>query len=113
MHLCVWWWRPSTAGPLDPAAEQFLAHRQGSCPGALGSMPLRDAEATTRLVVEAARHAGTRLLIQHEWAGLGRELAPTGDLHVIDEIDHEAQGTAADGSCCHHRVRSRHGSMAS
>jgi UDP:flavonoid glycosyltransferase YjiC (YdhE family) len=83
---CGYWWSGSDAGaPLDPATEAFLAAGPPPVFFGLGSTPLADAAATTRLVTGAARDAGVRLVLQRGWAGLGDGVDEP-DVHVVGDI---------------------------
>ncbi|WP_210493629.1 glycosyltransferase [Patulibacter sp. SYSU D01012] len=91
--LTGWWWdAPPAAGPppLDPTLEAFLAAGPPPVLVGLGSMPVRDPAATTRVLVAAARDVGVRLVLQRGWAGLGANVEDGPDVHVAGDVPHDA-----------------------
>jgi sterol 3beta-glucosyltransferase len=61
------------AGPMDDGTRRFLAAGPRPVLVTLGSTPLPDPDAFTRVVVAASEAAGLRLILQSGLAGLGRE----------------------------------------
>jgi UDP:flavonoid glycosyltransferase YjiC (YdhE family) len=85
------WWRPAPPpGPRDDATEAFLAAGPAPVLVGLGSMPVKDPEATTAAIVGAARDARVRLLLQRGWANLGDVLDARDDVHVLGDVPHDA-----------------------
>jgi len=76
-------------GALPPKLEAFLEQGPPPVYVGFGSMTDPDARATTRLVVEAARRAGCRLVVSRGWAGLGEGPLPEGVL-AVGSVDHGA-----------------------
>jgi UDP:flavonoid glycosyltransferase YjiC (YdhE family) len=73
--------------PLPPELETFL--RAGPPPIYLGfgSMPDDDPGRTTRLVHDAAKKAGVRLLLSSGWSGLGGEGLGS-SVHMVGPVSH-------------------------
>ncbi len=73
--------------PLPPGVDAFL--RAGPPPiyVGFGSMPDDDPARTTRVVCEAARKAGVRLLLSSGWSGLGGEDLGS-SVHVVGPVSH-------------------------
>ena len=65
--------------PIEPALERFLARGAPPVYVGFGSMVDKRPAQTTRMIVEAARAAGTRLLLSRGWAGFGGDAAALGD----------------------------------
>lgn len=75
-------WRPSHA------LMNFLDAGDAPVYVGFGSMPSRDAEAKTRLVVDAVRRTGKRAVIATGWGGLARGTAGE-DIFVLDAAPHD------------------------
>jgi vancomycin aglycone glucosyltransferase len=73
--------------PLPPKLESFLDSGPPPVYLGFGSMTDPDPDATTRLLVGAARDVGRRALISRGWAGLGGGALPEGAL-AIDAVSH-------------------------
>ncbi len=73
--------------PLPPEIDAFL--RAGPPPiyVGFGSMPDDDPGRTTRVVCEAARRAGVRILLSSGWSGLGGEDLDS-SVHVVGPVSH-------------------------
>ena len=65
---------PGDGDPLPPEIEAFIESGPEPVYIGFGSMPDRDAQATTRLFVEATRRAGVRAVISRGWAQFGQGL---------------------------------------
>ena len=76
-----------TDGGVDTETEAFLAGVGPVIAVDFGSMPDRAPEATTRVLVGAARDVGARLLLSRGWAGLGVG-AWGSDVHVVSSPAH-------------------------
>ncbi|HEX8826023.1 MAG TPA: glycosyltransferase [Archangium sp.] len=73
--------------PFPPGLEAFLSAGPPPIYVGFGSMPDDDPGRTTRLVHEAAKKAGVRLLLSSGWSGLGGEdLGPS--VHVVGPVSH-------------------------
>ena len=73
--------------PLPSELEAFLGAGPPPIYVGFGSMPDEDPPRTTRVVGEAARRAGVRLLLSSGWSGLGGgELGPS--VHVLGPVSH-------------------------
>ncbi|GAA1856717.1 glycosyltransferase [Myceligenerans crystallogenes] len=84
------WIRPDKR-PLPGDVEAFLADGPPPVYAGFGSMPLRDAAATGRAVIEAVRGAGRRLVLGSGWAGLSGELTGADDaVLTIGEVNQQA-----------------------
>jgi len=73
--------------PLDPALERFLDEGPPPVYIGFGSMPDRRPERTTKLIIDAARAAGTRLVLSSGWARYGAGVAAD-DVHVVGSASH-------------------------
>lgn len=74
--------------PLSPEIERFI--EAGPPPVYVGFGSLLDLtpEATTKIVVEAARAAGQRLILSAGWADLGRLVQGDDHVHVTGPVSH-------------------------
>jgi vancomycin aglycone glucosyltransferase len=73
---------PPADGELPADVERFLAEGEPPVFIGFGSMGVKDAGATTRLVLDAVRRAGLRAVVARGWAGLASEVMPEGVLAV-------------------------------
>lgn len=80
---------PGGLSALDPRTEAFLAGDDPTVVVGFGSMPDRDPRRTTRLLLEAVRQVGARLVISSGWAGLGEGISAP-DVHVVGDVPHAA-----------------------
>jgi UDP:flavonoid glycosyltransferase YjiC (YdhE family) len=87
--------------PIPPDVEAFL--RAGPPPiyVGFGSMPDDNPGRTTRLVREAARKAGVRLLLSSGWSGLGSGEELDSSVHVVGPVSHELLFPRLAGSVHH------------
>jgi len=74
-------------GELSGDLQTFLASGPPPVYVGFGSMPSKDPEATTRLVMEAARSVGERVVLSRGWAELGH-MAIEEDCYVVDNVPH-------------------------
>ena len=72
--------------PLGPDIEAFLSSGTRPIYAGFGSMPNHDPEKTTTTILEAARIAGTRVIVSKGWAGL--EGQSSKDVLFIGEAPH-------------------------
>ena len=89
IHVTGYWrlersdeWRPSAA------LASFLDQAPAPVHIGFGSMVMKDPEATFRLVVEAARAAGVRAVVNSGWGGLTTRDRPI-DVHLVDDVPHD------------------------
>jgi UDP:flavonoid glycosyltransferase YjiC (YdhE family) len=83
---CGYWWpRAIDAAPLSDEVFEFLDAGSPTVFFTLGSTTIEDPEATTQLVVGAARDAGVRLILQRGWGGLGDNVESR-DVLVVDDL---------------------------
>lgn len=76
------WWKPEDLEPdaalpgWSPPADLLRFLDAGSPPVFIGfgSMPVRDSDRVTAMIIEAARIAGQRVVLHAGWAGLGGHL---------------------------------------
>jgi sterol 3beta-glucosyltransferase len=91
--VCGYWWPSAGAGEARPAlaedTRRFLADGPAPLFFGLGSTPVADPGAVTRRVVEAARDARVRLVLQRGWAGLGDGLRDP-EIHVVGDVAYDA-----------------------
>ncbi|MDI1446015.1 glycosyltransferase [Polyangium sp. 6x1] len=73
--------------PLDPALEAFLAAGEPPVYVGFGSMPAD--QQTGRIVIEAVRAAGRRVVLSQGWAELDR-IDGASDCIAIGDVNHEA-----------------------
>lgn len=81
----TWLWSDDTPLPLD--VEAFLASGDPPVHLGFGSMPA--AEATLRVLVDAARSAGRRAIVCRGWANVDA-IQTSPDCLVTDELNHQA-----------------------
>jgi UDP:flavonoid glycosyltransferase YjiC (YdhE family) len=74
-------------GELGADVEAFVASGPPPIYVGFGSMPDHNPEKTTRLVVEAVRAAGQRVILSCGWAGIGHRKAAE-DYYVVDDVPH-------------------------
>ncbi len=73
--------------PLPPELERFLAAGEPPVYIGFGSMPDSDPERTTRLIAEAVRRVGCRVVLSSGWAELGAtDLGP--DFLAVGPLSH-------------------------
>lgn len=72
--------------PLPDDVERFLAAGPAPVYVGFGSMADRDPAQTVRLLVEATKRAGVRVIVSRGWAGLRAD--PSEAIHVVDETSH-------------------------
>jgi UDP:flavonoid glycosyltransferase YjiC (YdhE family) len=83
---CGYWWpRAIDAAPLSDEVYDFLDAGSPTVFFTLGSTTIESPEATTGLVVGAARDAGVRLILQRGWGGLGDDVISK-DVLVVDDL---------------------------
>jgi UDP:flavonoid glycosyltransferase YjiC (YdhE family) len=85
----------------DEELEEFMSAGEKPVVMTFGSMPHRDAEAVTEVLVEAVRLAGYRAVIQRGWSGLGsRRKMPKG----VMGVEYVPHGWLFDRAACvvHH-----------
>lgn len=71
-----------------PALEAFLAEGPPPVAVGFGSMGSRDAEATARLVLEASRQAGQRVVLISGWGGMSADDLPPWAF-LVDAVPHD------------------------
>ena len=92
---------PPARTTLDEATITFVEAGAPVVLADFGSMPDRKPAATSRLIVEAARAVGARTLLARGWAGLGRGIEPSTDVHVVERLPHSLLFPRAD-AVIHH-----------
>ncbi len=89
-HITGYWHLPAPEGFVPPAGlEAFLAAGPRPVCVGFGSMASGDAEATTRLVLAAAKQAERRLVLLSGWGGLAAEVTGRDDVFVTDAVPHD------------------------
>ena len=90
LEVTGYWW-PGSPRPWTPPPElaDFLAAGPPPVFAGLGSMTPPDAARLSGLIAEAARRAGTRIVIQAGWAGLTRPDQPPGRSILIGDTPHD------------------------
>jgi UDP:flavonoid glycosyltransferase YjiC (YdhE family) len=108
-HRPVGYWWPAPEPGFAPAPElaDFLAAGPPPVYFGFGSMPARDRDALSALLVRAARKAGVRAIVSAGWAGLsatGQDVLAVGDVphewlfpRVAAVVHHGGAGTTAAG----------------
>lgn len=89
---CGFWWAGGVnddAPLLDDETRRFLDAGPPPVFVGLGSTPLDDPEAATKIVTGAARDAGVRLILQRGWAGLGQGVSSE-NVHVVGDLPYTA-----------------------
>ncbi len=74
---------------LSPELEAFLASGPPPIYVGFGSMPDRNPEATTRLVIKATQAIGRRIIISRGWAKLGH-IEAEGNCLLVDDVPNMA-----------------------
>lgn len=106
------WWLPRWPGWTPPdRLRRFVEDGQAPIYIGFGSMPVRDRERLTAMLVEGVRRSGRRAVLNAGWAGLGGTLPP--EMLAIDEapfdwlfprvsavIHHGGSGTVGYGLTC-------------
>ncbi|MBJ7353370.1 MAG: glycosyltransferase family 1 protein [Thermoleophilaceae bacterium] len=88
VETCGYWWpRGNDAPPLSDELNEFLDRDGPVVFFTLGSTALDDADRITRVVTEAARDAGVRLILQRGWSGLGDGIDQH-DVLVVDDLSY-------------------------
>lgn len=90
LEVTGYWW-PDSPQPWTPPPElaDFLAAGPPPVFAGLGSMAPENAARLSGLIAEAARQAGTRVVIQAGWAGLTRPDEPPGRSILIGDTPHD------------------------
>ncbi|TCO58320.1 glycosyltransferase [Actinocrispum wychmicini] len=83
-----YWVLPPSSEPLPDRVEEFLSAGDPPVFVGFGSMSGRDPAHSTAVVLEAARRAGTRLVMATGWGGLA-DSAAGDDVLVVNEVDHQ------------------------
>lgn len=88
VHTTGYWFLPPSDEALPPQVEDFL--RAGDTPVfvGFGSMSGLDPVRTTALVLEAARRAGTRLVVGAGWGGLDSSTSGD-DVLAVEDVDYQ------------------------
>lgn len=86
---------PRSGAFLDPQIEEFLADGPPPVYAGLGSMVVADPRAVTRMITEAVRATGCRLILGRGWSGLGEAtgaeaVALGDDVLVVGPTSHAA-----------------------
>lgn len=82
-----WWVSPPAPFTPDANLAAFLAAGEPPVYAGFGSMAVTDPAPTSRLLVEAARRAGRRLILHRGHAGMGDDAAGD-DLLAVDSVPH-------------------------
>jgi vancomycin aglycone glucosyltransferase len=82
------WIRPDER-PLPAALEAFLDAGTPPVYVGFGSRPFREAKEVARVVIEAVRTQGRRVLLGSGWAGLA-SIDDWDDCFVVDEVNQQA-----------------------
>lgn len=88
VHTTGYWVLPASEEPLPPEVLDFLGAGDPPVFVGFGSMSGRDPARTTAVVLEAARRAGTRLMIGAGWGGLDSGASGDGVL-VVEDVDYQ------------------------
>jgi vancomycin aglycone glucosyltransferase len=100
-HPATGAWHLADERPLGAELERFLEAGPPPIYIGFGSMPDQQATQTTRLLVDAARAAGARLVLSRGWAGHGAGGPFGDDVLVVGPIAH-AQLFPRVAACVHH-----------
>ncbi len=78
------YWQPQEPVWMPPPAlSQFLENGPPPIFVSFGSMPVRDPQRVTRMVLAALRRSGQRAVLQAGWAGIGQEGLPE-SVYLLD-----------------------------
>lgn len=89
VHITGYWLLDHEAGWTPPAGlVEFLDAGELPIAVGFGSMSLRDAEATTRLVLDAVRRTGQRVVLLSGWGKMGASDLPSWAF-VVESVPHD------------------------
>lgn len=88
-NIVTGYWFLDEAGMWQPPDDllSFLANGEPPVYIGFGSMPAEDAEAKTRIVMDAVQTAGTRAVIAAGWGGL--KATSNGNIFALDAVPHD------------------------
>ncbi|KAG2959321.1 Sterol 3-beta-glucosyltransferase [Phytophthora cactorum] len=72
-----------------PELEAFLGTDEGPIFVGFGSMVLEDPKATTKMIIEAARQANVRVLIQSSWSDMAGDLTIPDNIFFLGNCPHD------------------------
>lgn len=87
-HHTTGYWVLESDEPLPAALERFLSAGPRPVYIGFGSMPCRDPEGRTRVLLEAIERAGVRAVIGSGWAGLGEGSVMPESVICAGSVDH-------------------------
>jgi len=87
VHTTGYWVLPPSDEALPPRVEDFLGAGDPPVFVGFGSMSGSDPARSTALVLEAARRAGTRLVIGAGWGGLDNSVSGD-DVLAVEDVDY-------------------------
>lgn len=88
IHVTGYWFHDAGQNWSPPESlTAFLEAGPKPVSVGFGSMSTRDAEATSRLVLEAAERAGQRVILLSGWGGLGQSQLPDW-AHCVESVPH-------------------------
>lgn len=88
VHTTGYWFLRPSEETLPPPVEDFLAAGDPPVFVGFGSMSGRDPARSTAIVLEAARRAGTRLVIGVGWGGLDSSMSGE-DVLAVEDVDYQ------------------------
>ncbi|OWZ16746.1 LOW QUALITY PROTEIN: hypothetical protein PHMEG_0009411 [Phytophthora megakarya] len=80
---------PTSEYSPSPELEAFLGNDRGPIFVGFGSMVLADPLATTKMIIEAAKHANMRVLIQSSWSDMAGDLEIPSNVFFIGNCPHD------------------------
>ncbi len=89
------------SGTLSKEVEAFLNAGEPPVYFGFGSVDVQDPEHVTRMVIDAARRAGCRVLLSKGWANLGRNIQTDDKVLIIGNEPHESLFSRVAGVCHH------------
>ncbi|KAL3671078.1 hypothetical protein V7S43_004260 [Phytophthora oleae] len=72
-----------------PELEEFLGHDGGPIFVGFGSMVLEDPKATTKMIIDAAKQAKVRVLIQSSWSDMAGDLTIPDNIFFLGNCPHD------------------------
>lgn len=90
-HITGYWFRESVEESWQPPQDllRFLSEGPPPVYVGFGSMPAADAEAQTKIVIEALREAGTRGILAAGWGGLKAPAELSENIYFLEAAPHD------------------------
>ena len=87
IHITGYWFAPDHGWEPSDTLQEFIERDQQPIYMGFGSMPLRNPEQTTQMIINALEATGQRAVLHAGWGGLGQEVLPE-SVFKIDYVPH-------------------------